>query len=325
MLVHQTLKKQFNTTELVTFIKNENMQLKLTDIKNVLILGSGTLGLRVGLQAAISGFNTTIYDINESAFASAKIIQDDILKSLTKKNLITIEESVAAKSRITFTTDAVKASANADFVNESVVEDLDIKKKVWTQFAQLCPPHTVFTTNTSYLTPSLFAEETGRPERFCAFHFHDVFIANVVDVMPNSKTEQWVIDLLMDMGKKLNQTPVFVKKESQGYIFNAMLVALISAAGALVTYDVSSIEDVDRSWMGNFKMDMGPFGILDIIGLETAWHITNAGTDTKSQKLADLLKTYIDEGKLGVKTGEGFYKYPKPEYQQSHFINGEKL
>lgn len=318
------LKKQFNTTELVTFIKIKNMQLKLTDIKNVLILGSGTLGLRIGLQAAISGFNTTIYDINETAFTSAKIIQNDILKSLIKKNQITNDEALAAKNRISFTTDATQAAVNADFVSESVVEDLDIKKKVWSQFAQLCPTHTVFTTNTSYLTPSLFAEETARPEKFCAFHFHDVFIANVVDVMPNSKTEQWVVDLLMEMGGKLNQTPVFVKKESPGYIFNAMLVAFISAAGALVTYDVASIEDVDRSWMGNFKMEMGPFGILDIIGLETAWHITNAGTDTKSQKLAELLKTYIDQGKLGVKTGEGFYKYPKPEYQQSHFINGNK-
>jgi 3-hydroxybutyryl-CoA dehydrogenase len=128
----------------------------------------------------------------------------------------------------------------------------------------------------------------------------------------------------MEMGKKLNQTPVFVKKESPGYIFNAMLVAVIGAAGALVTYDIASIEDVDRSWMGNFKMDRGPFGILDIIGLETVWHVTNAMSDTKSKKFAALLKTYVDAGKLGVKTGEGFYKYPNPAFQKSDFINGEK-
>jgi len=299
------------------------MKLKLTDIKNVLILGSGTLGLRIGLQSAISGFNTVIYDINEATFIAAKKIQEGILKNLIERKLITSEEALEAKNRITYTTDAVKASANADFVSESVVEDLEIKKKVWSQFAQLCPKHTVFTTNTSYLLPSLFAEETGRPEKFCAFHFHDVFMANVFDVMPNSATEKWVVDLLMEMGKKLNQTPVFVKKESSGYIFNAMLVALIGAAGALVTYDIASIEDVDRSWMGNFKMEIGPFGILDTIGLETAWHITNSLTDNRSIKFAALLKTYIDEGKLGTKTGEGFYKYPKTEYQQSYFVNGK--
>jgi 3-hydroxybutyryl-CoA dehydrogenase len=90
----------------------------------------------------------------------------------------------------------------------------------------------------------------------------------------------------------------------------------------LVTYDIASVEDVDRSWMGNFKMDRGPFGILDIIGLETVWHITNALTDTKSKKLAALLKTYVDAGKLGVKTGEGFYKYPYPAFQKNDFVKG---
>jgi 3-hydroxybutyryl-CoA dehydrogenase len=138
--------------------------------------------------------------------------------------------------------------------------------------------------------------------------------------MPHAQTEQWVIDLLKGMGKKLNQTPVFVKKESNGYIFNAMLMSLIGAAGALVTNEVSSIEDVDRSWMGNFKMPLGPFGILDNIGLDTAWHVTNNQTDQKSQKFAALLKSYVDAGKLGVKTREGFYKYPNPAYLQENFI-----
>ncbi len=300
------------------------MEIKLTDIKNVLILGSGTLGLRIGLQSAISGFNTTLYDIHETAFKTAKKIQASILKNLVERNIITSEEADAAKQRITFTTDAAKAATDADFVSESVVEDMEIKKKVWAQFAALCPAHTLFTTNTSYLMPSYFSAETGRPERFCAFHFHDVFWANVVDIMPHPGTEPWVTDLLIELGKKLNQTPVFVKKESPGYIFNAMLVALIGAAGALVTYDVASIEDVDRSWMGNFKMEMGPFGILDSIGLETVWHVTNTLTDEKSLRFAALLKTYVDAGKLGVKTGEGFYKYPKPAFQQSDFINGGK-
>ena len=296
------------------------MPISLSDIKKFLVLGGGTLGLRIGLQAALSGFDVTIYDINEKTFESAKKIQDSILKSLIQKERITNEEANAALKRIIFTINAEEAAKDADFVSESVIEDLGIKKKVWSQFSTLCPAHTVFTTNTSYLMPSLFAAETGRPERFCAFHFHDVFTANVVDIMPHPTTEQWVIDLLIEIGTKLKQTPVFVKKESPGYIFNAMLVALIGAAGALVTYDVASIEDVDRSWMGNFKMDRGPFGILDNIGLETVWHITNTLPDIKSQKFAALLKNYVDAGKLGVKTGEGFYKYPNPTFQDKNFI-----
>ena len=296
------------------------MAISLSEIKKVLILGSGTLGLRIGLQAALSGFYVTIYDINESAIESARKTQASILKWLISKEIINAEESNEALKKISFTINAVSAAKDADFVSESVIEDLGVKKKVWSQFSTLCPAHTVFTTNTSYLMPSLFAAETGRPERFCAFHFHDVFTANVVDIMPHPTTEQWVIDLLMEMGTKLKQTSVFVKKESPGYIFNAMLVALIGAAGALVTYNVASIEDVDRSWMGNFKMDRGPFGILDNIGLETVWHITNSLPDTKSQKFAALLKNYVDAGKLGVKTGEGFYKYPNPTFQDKNFI-----
>ena len=296
------------------------MAISLSDIKKVLIIGSGTLGLRIGLQAALSGFEVSIYDINEKSFESAKKIQASILKNLLHRELITITELETVVNRIHFTLDATEAARDADFVSESVIEDLAIKKKVWAQFSGLCPTHTVFTTNTSYLMPSQFAAETGRPELFCAFHFHDVFFANVVDIMPHAGTEKWVVDLLMEMGRKLNQTPVFVKKESPGYIFNAMLVALIGAAGALVTYDVSSIEDVDRSWIGNFKMEQGPFGILDTIGLETVWHITNSMSDTKSQKFAALLKTYVDSGKLGVKTGEGFYKYPNPAYQNKNFL-----
>jgi 3-hydroxybutyryl-CoA dehydrogenase len=296
------------------------MALKLADIQKVLIIGSGTLGLRIGLQSALSGFDTTIYDINEKAFESARKIQASILKSLVDKKIITAEKSAEALHRIRFTLDPAEAAKDADFVSESVLEELAVKKKVWSQFATLCPAHTIFTTNTSYLLPSWFAAETGRPGLFCAFHFHDVFFANVVDIMPHAATEPWVIDLLMEMGKKLNQTPVFVKKESNGYIFNAMLMALIGAAGALVTNEVSSIEDVDRSWMGNFKMPSGPFGILDTIGLDTAWHVTNNQTDQKSQKFAALLKTYVDAGKLGVKTGEGFYKYPNPAYMKENFV-----
>jgi 3-hydroxyacyl-CoA dehydrogenase, NAD binding domain len=120
------------------------MQLKLTDISNVLILGCGTLGLRVGLQSAISGMNTVMYDIDEAAFAGAKKTQASILKNLIERNIITGAVAEAAQNRISFTTDPALAGANADFVNESVVEDLEIKKKVWAQFATLYHQHILF-------------------------------------------------------------------------------------------------------------------------------------------------------------------------------------
>lgn len=282
--------------------------MKIEEVKKFLVLGAGTLGLRVGLRAAMSGFDVVIYDIHEKAFSSAQKIQAGILKHLMKQGKISQEEADAALARISFTTDAAAAARDADFINESVFEDLNVKKEVWSQFGKLCPEKTVFTTNTSYLMPSWFAAETGRPGRFCAFHFHDVFDAIVVDVMPHAGTEPWVVDLLMQMGGKLQQVPVYVRKESPGYIFNAMLVALIGAAGNLVTSEVASVEDVDKSWVNNFHTP-GPFQVLDNIGLDTAWHVTKNLPDAKSQKFAALLKTYVDAGKLGVKSGEGFYQY----------------
>ena len=166
----------------------------------------------------------------------------------------------------------------------------------------------------------MFAEHSGRPGKFCAFHFHDVFVANVVDIMPHVGTEPWIIDLLFDLGKRLNQTPVHIKQESQGYLFNFILMHILTSAGSLLSRDIGSIHDIDRSWMGNFNMPVGPFGMLDQIGLDTAWHVAkNTGTG-RSKEFADLLQTYIDSGKLGIKTGEGFYKYPNPEYQNPDFV-----
>jgi 3-hydroxybutyryl-CoA dehydrogenase len=292
----------------------------LKDINNILILGSGTLGLRIGLACALNNYKVTIYDIDEKAFASAKKIQADLLKILVKAQTYTQSQADTAFQNLHFTTNAKEAAQNADLVSESVTENIDIKKKVWQQFGALCPDKTIFTTNTSSLLPSLYADDTGRPKRFCAFHFHDVFYANVVDIMPNLQTEEWLTPLLQDFGKSIQQTPVIVKKESPAYIFNAMLIALIGAAGALVTYNIGSIEDVDRSWMGNFKMSRGPFGIIDEIGLDTAWHVTVPNKDERSKRFAALLKTYIDQGKLGRKTGEGFYKYPNPRFMEGDFI-----
>jgi 3-hydroxybutyryl-CoA dehydrogenase len=191
---------------------------------------------------------------------------------------------------------------------------------VWEQFGKLAPTKTVFTTNTSYLLPSQLAPFSGRPQKFCAFHFHDVFTARVVDIMPHDGTDLSLIPMLEEVGRKLNQVPIVIKKESPGYVFNFMLMALIGAAGKLKTHQVADIEAIDKSWMVNFNLPIGPFGILDNIGLDTTWHVTHAQKDRASQSFAALLKTYIDAGQLGEKTGEGFYKYPNPAYRQAGFL-----
>jgi 3-hydroxybutyryl-CoA dehydrogenase len=281
-------------------------------INNVCILGAGTLGTRIALQAALSGFQVAVYDINAEAFVASKKVMAKILRSLS------LTDEIIAK--IKFTTDPAEAVADADIISESVTEELPLKRQVWSQFSALAPAKTIFTTNTSYLLPSMLVDSVDRPSLFCAFHFHDVFMAKVVDIMPHPGTSEEVISLLEDFGRALQQVPVIVRKENPGYIFNFMLMAVLGAAGKLRTMDVASIEDIDKSWMVNWHMPAGPFGIMDSIGLDTAWHVTNNLPDASSQAFAALLKTYVDAGKLGEKTGEGFYKYPAPAYRDPDFI-----
>jgi 3-hydroxybutyryl-CoA dehydrogenase len=292
----------------------------LADIKKILIIGAGTLGLRIGLRCALDGYEVVMYDIGQKQLDTAIMFQEKILKSLIKKGDISLAQADIAVARISTTSDKNEAVKGIDLVSESVIENVELKKKMYAEFAPLFEPQTIITTNTSYLLSSMFAAETGRPHLFCALHFHDVFTANVVDIMPHPGTPIWLSELLMEFGKTIHQTPVFVKKENSGYIFNAMLMAVIGSAGDLLTRDVSSIKDIDRSWMGNMNVTVGPFGMLDQVGLDTAWHIVSVRTDSKSQRFAVLLKELVDAGKLGVKSGEGFYTYPNPEYRNADFI-----
>ncbi len=292
----------------------------MTDIRNITILGAGNLGSRIGLQAALSGFRVTLYDLNESAFAKAHEVFQKILKHQIKLGKVDAEGSSQILDRIFFTTNPMDAVHDSDLISESVTEELTIKQKVWEQFGKIAPAKTIFTTNTSYLLPSQLARYSGRPEKFCAFHFHDVFYSRVVDIMPHPETDPLLIPILEELGIKLNQVPIVIKKESHGYVFNFMLMALLGAAGKLKTNGVAEIESIDKSWMVNFNTPTGPFGILDNIGLDTAWHVVKDQPDEASKAFASLLKKYIEEGKLGEKSGEGFYKYPNPEYRQPHFL-----
>jgi len=126
-------------------------EVNLSDIKKILILGSGTLGLRVALQCAVSEYNTFLFDISQVNLDTAKKEQEKLLRSLVKSKIVDESDCEIIFNRITYTTNAEEAAKDADFINESVTENLDIKKQVWKQFGNLCPSHTIFTTNSSFL------------------------------------------------------------------------------------------------------------------------------------------------------------------------------
>jgi 3-hydroxybutyryl-CoA dehydrogenase len=301
---------------------------KIEDVRRVLIVGAGTMGQQIGLQCAMHGYDVMLYDIAPEALETAAAQVRAYVEQLAAGGRLTQEQADAVLARIHTTDDPQEAAAEADLLSESVPEDPELKGQVFAQFNKLCPPHTIFTTNTSSLIPSMFAQVTGRPAQFAALHFHQyVWESNVVDVMPHLGTSKETVELLYAFAKRIGQIPILCKKESHGYVFNAMLNAVNRAALTLAANGVVSVEDIDRAWMGVMKMPVGPFGILDHVGLQTVWDITKHWAeelrDPQLQANADFLKGYIDQGRLGVKSGRGFYTYPNPAYEQPGFLVGD--
>ena len=302
--------------------------MKIEDVRRVLIVGAGTMGQQIGLQCAMHGYDVMLYDIAPEALETAAAQVRAYVEQLAAGGRLTQEQADAVLARIHTTDDPQEAAAEADLLSESVPEDPELKGQVFAQFNKLCPPHTIFTTNTSSLIPSMFAQVTGRPAQFAALHFHQyVWESNVVDVMPHLGTSKETVELLYAFAKRIGQIPILCKKESHGYVFNAMLNAVNRAALTLAANGVVSVEDIDRAWMGVMKMPVGPFGILDHVGLQTAWDITRHWAeelrDPQLQANADFLKRYVDQGRLGVKSGRGFYTYPNPAYEQPGFLVGD--
>lgn len=294
--------------------------ISINDISRFAVIGSGTMGARIGLQAALSGFEVTLYDIDSNAFKRAEKEYDRISTMLIKSGKYKRTDLESARRQIHYTTLLPEACKGADFISENVYEEIHLKKNVWNEISSLIGQHTILTTNTSYLLPSDFAMECGAPSRFCAFHFHDVFTARVVDIMPHPGTPASLIDLLYAMGLKLNQIPVIIRKETHGYIFNKLFGGILLQSGIMLTEGIASVEDIDRSWMGNFGMTIGPFGMMDEVGLDTLYKVLRMLQSPGSEKFIELVRQYNSEGRLGVKAGKGFYHYPNPSFKNKDFL-----
>ena len=300
--------------------------MKIEDIKRVLILGAGTMGLQIGLQCAMYGYDVVFYDLSQEILDKASRRIAKLGSWYVSSGRLTEENLRNTLSRISATPDPEKAAQDVDLISESVPEDPELKGKVFARFHKLCPERTIFTTNTSMLVPSMFAEATGRPEKLVAFHFHDLRANNIADVMPHPGTAPEVTKLVHDFAVSIGQIVILLHRENSGYVFNTMLSSLFTSALTLASRNVAAIEDIDRSWMGVMHTSMGPFGIMDQVGISTVWIITDYWAkktrDAQAQANADFLKQYVEKGHLGFKTNQGFYSYPNPAYTQQDFLSG---
>ena len=210
--------------------------MKIDDIRHVLVVGTGTMGQKIALQCARFGYRVTAYDAFAKSLDSAKARIPNYAAELVDQHLMTSEEAGAALSRISYTQNP-EEGAQADLISESVLEDPELKGKVFSQFNAICPPHTLFTTNTSTLLPSMFAAATGRPDKFAALHFYGVWIKNLADIMPHPGTSPETLSLLMAFARRIDQVPTLLKKEYPGYIGNTLLGAKNDAALKMVFVD----------------------------------------------------------------------------------------
>ncbi|MFJ9386462.1 3-hydroxyacyl-CoA dehydrogenase [Peribacillus sp. NPDC101481] len=296
--------------------------------QNITIAGSGFLGSQIAFQTAFKGFNVSVYDINDEALERAK---DRItnLKPYYKEDIGAAEEDLnAAYARISFHSDLSGAVAEADLVIEAIPEVLQIKTDFYTELGKAAPEKTIFATNSSTLLPSQFAEATGRPKKFLALHFaNEIWKNNTAEIMKHPGTDSEVFEEVIDFAKAIGMVPLPLHKEQPGYILNSLLVPLLDAAQMLLLKGVADTETIDKTWMVATGAPLGPFAILDVVGINTAYNISlakaKATGDPEIEKLANLLKTeYIDKGKIGREAGEGFYKYPNPNFAKTDFLKG---
>ncbi len=281
-------------------------------IENVTVLGTGVLGSQIAYQTAYCGLRVTVYDIGEERLDSAKH-SFERLAALYEQEVDGAAGGPArdALERIHGSADLADAVREADLVIESIPEKLDLKCDVYTRLGRLAPEKTIFATNTSMLLPSELAASTGRPERFLAMHFaNEIWKRNTAEVMGHAGTAPAVYHAVVDFARQIGMEPIELHKEQRGYILNSMLTPWLDSAEYLLLDGVADPQMIDKTWRIGTGMQLGPCEVMDMIGLTTIYEVNAASDNEKTRAAGAYLKQhYIDKGKLGRASGEGFYKY----------------
>lgn len=312
-------------------------------MKKVVIAGGGVLGSQIAFQCAYCGYDTTIWLRSEDSIKRTKPKIDKLkdnykdaiklmdtpegknmnnwCRGIVGENEFNAKECLkkvdAAYKNLKLETDVDKVFSDADIVIESVVEDLNEKKNFYAMIRDVLPEKTLLLTNSSTLLPSKMASSTGRENKYLALHFaNSIWKNNTAEVMAQSKTDMKYFDETLKFAKTINMIGLPVKKEKSGYLLNSMLVPFLFSAMDLIVNGVSDPESIDKAWTLGTGAPNGPFQILDTVGLITAHNIIKMYLKVPSflapynfKGMDKLLREYIDAGKLGKSTGEGFYKY----------------
>lgn len=290
--------------------------------QNITIAGTGVLGSQIAYQTALNGFKVTAYDLDVDA-AKQRVLA---LKDSYKRDLdLTDEDFQAGLNNLTFTTNLEEAVQDADYVIEALPEELSIKADFYKQLSKLAPAKTVFASNSSTMVPSQLVKYVDRPQKFLNMHFANmIWKCNVAEIMGTDQTDPAVYQAVVDFARAIKMVPIEIHKEQPGYVLNSLLIPFVVSAMSLWVKGVADPETVDKDWMISTGAPVGPFIMLDDVGLRTVWNIVNELYATQHKELfkqiADKLKEKIDAGQEGLESGEGFYKYPHPAFEDPDFL-----
>ncbi|MGF6886039.1 3-hydroxyacyl-CoA dehydrogenase [Nocardia sp. GAS34] len=299
----------------------------MSTLDKVAVLGAGVLGGQIAWHSAVKGKTVTVYDISVEALDRCRAAHEQYAAIYLAEVGVSVHDIADTRARLTYATSLASAVSGKDLVIEAVPEIPEVKTQVYREMAPLLSPRTLIATNSSTLLPRDFAEVTGRPAKYCAMHFANMIWAmNVVEIMAHPGTADDALAAVTEYAIEIGMIPIPVRKEQNGYILNTWFVQLLNASQTLVTNGIATPEDIDRTYLiVNPGAPRGPMGAFDMVGMQTAYNVVaHWGSVTgDEQMLANaryIKENFLDKGKLGMQTGEGYYTYPDPAYADPGFL-----
>lgn len=282
------------------------------DVKKPFVIGAGIMGAGIGQLCAQKGYDVIVSDISDEIIDKARNKVTKGLQRRIEKGKISQEDMDSVLSRINWATD-LELAKDSDFVIEAVLENIDLKKEIFQKLDALCSAGTIMATNTTALSVSEIAAATSRPEKIIGMHFFNpAVIMKLVEIIRGDQTADETVDATKEFAEKLGKVPVVTFKEAPAGIVSRVLAGLLNEAAAVFADGIASPEDIDEAMKLGAGLPMGPLALIDLIGLD----IHLAKMETLYEKLKDerykpleIIRQMVAEGRLGKKSGEGFYKY----------------
>jgi 3-hydroxybutyryl-CoA dehydrogenase len=280
-------------------------------IRQITILGTGTMGRGVAYLAAVAGFDAVMYDVEASALDAARAAIDSNLRKAIEKGKIEASDAAAAMARLQLVPDLEPAVSGADLIIEAVPESLELKTELFGQADLFCGPDTILATNTSALSITKLSASVERRDRFVGMHFFNPpHLMKLVEIVAGERTSQETVDAVREVAEKMGKTAILVR-DSPGFATSRLGIAIGLEAIRMLEEGVASAEDIDRAMELGYNHPMGPLRLTDLVGLDVRLKIAEYLSSTLGSRFdpPQLLRDKVAQGKLGKKSGEGFYRY----------------